>query len=72
MGCNCSGWPDEEVAASVIVRVEVPEGVTTGGGGTAALPPPQPATSRIAQEMTAERTPQHAKRFLHAARSSAR
>jgi len=32
MGCNWSGWPDEEVAASEIVMVEVLAGVTTAAG----------------------------------------
>lgn len=44
MGCNCSGWPVEEVALKEIVIVEVPEGVMTSGGGgvvtDALLPPP--------------------------------
>ena len=43
MGCNCSGCPDEDIAAGVITIVEVPEGVTMGGGVTAALPAALPA-----------------------------
>ena len=60
MGCNWSGWPDEEVAASEIVMVEVLAGVTTGVGGTAALPPPQPVRASATQKIAAERTPQSA------------
>ena len=74
MGCNCRGWPDEDVAESEIVIVEVPEGVTTGGGGvvTAALPPPQPETANVMQRMVAERTPRRTRRFLRAASWNAR
>jgi hypothetical protein len=78
MGWSCSGWPDEDVAARVIVMVEVPEGVTTGGGaergGMAALllPPPQPAALTNAQKRAALRTPQDAKRFLPEADSNGR
>ena len=67
MSCNWSGWPVEDVAASEIVRVEVPEGVTTGGEVTAALPPPQPAKANVMQKMAAERTAQRTRRFLRAA-----
>ncbi len=48
MGGNCSGCPEEDIAAGVIVMVEVPEGVTTDGGVmiggevVTALPLPQP------------------------------
>src|ERR1700752_745127 len=66
MGCNWSGWPEGEVAESVTVRVEVPEGVTTGGGGvTAALPPPQPVRANVMQGM--ETAPQRTRQFLRAA-----
>ncbi len=38
------GFPEEDIAAGVIVIVEVPGGVTMGGGVTEALPVlPQPA-----------------------------
>jgi hypothetical protein len=41
---SCNGCPEEDIAVGVIVMVEVPAGVTTGGGGaTDALEPPQPA-----------------------------
>ncbi len=49
MAGSCSGLPEEDITAGVIVIVEVPEGVTmdggvTGGGGvTVELPLPQPA-----------------------------
>ena len=32
MGCNCNGCPVRDVAAVVMVIVEVPEGVMMGGG----------------------------------------
>lgn len=70
MGASWSGWPVEDVALSEIVMVEVPEGVTRGaegGGGVIdALPPPQPVATVI-QKNAAERTPQRARRLLHAA-----
>jgi hypothetical protein len=70
MGCNCSGWPEEEFALREMVIVEVPEGVTTGGGGItdALLPPPQPARATVMQKIATERTPQRAKRFVLATR----
>ncbi len=49
MDGSCSGLPEEDIAADVIVIVEVPEGVTmdggvtVGGGVTVELPLPQPA-----------------------------
>ncbi len=50
MGCSSSGWFEKDIAAGVIVIVEVPDGVTMGGGVTIgggvteALPAlPQPA-----------------------------
>jgi hypothetical protein len=72
MGCNCRGWPDEDVAESEIVMVEVPDGVTMGGGGgvTAALPPPHPEKLSVTQKIATERAPQSAKRFLDAAHSN--
>lgn len=74
MGCNCKGWPEEALAASVMVMVEVPEGVMIGGGGWRAvlLPPPQPAKANAAHKTAAERTPKSAKWFLSVARSNAR
>src|SRR5215469_5669292 len=75
MGCNCSGCPEEEVAASVMVSVEVPGGVTIGGGGataTEAEPPPQPARPRDTQKIPKASIPQNAKRFLALAHSNAR
>src|ERR1700752_2596848 len=66
MGCNWSGWPEGEVAESVTVRVEVPEGVTTGGGGvTAALPTPQAVRATVIQRV--ETAPQRTRQFLRAA-----
>jgi hypothetical protein len=55
MGCNCSGWPEEEFALREMVIVEVPEGVTTGGGGVtdALQPPPQPARAKVMQKIAA-------------------
>lgn len=74
MGCNCRGWPDEDVAEGEIVMVEMPEGVMIGGGGgvTAALPPPQPEKLSVTQKSAAERAPQSAKRLLDAERSNER
>jgi hypothetical protein len=43
MGCNCSGCPEEDIAVSVMVIVEVPEGVMMGGGVVVTLLLPQPA-----------------------------
>jgi|SRR5215467_2149235 len=62
MGCSCSGCPEEEVAASVMVSIEVPGGVTIGGGATATEPPPQPARPRNRQRIAETKTPQSAKR----------
>lgn len=73
MGCNCNGWPVEDVALSETVMVEVPEGVMTGGGVvTAALPPPQPTRASGIKKIAAERTPQRARELLRVARWKAR
>lgn len=69
MGCNCSGWPDADMAESEIVMVEVPEGVTIGGGGgatDAVPPPPQPARMNGMQKIVAERIARRAWRLLRA------
>lgn len=43
MGCSCSGCPEEDIAVSEMVIVELPGGVTMGGGVVVALLLPQPA-----------------------------
>src|SRR5882724_5923797 len=72
MGCNCSGCPDEDIAAGVITIVEVPEGVTMGGDVTAALPPPQPVAPRKTHKTAMVRASYIVKRLLPAALSSVR
>lgn len=70
MGCNWSGWPDEELAESEIVMVEVPEGVTIGGGGgvmDTLPPPPQPARMNGMQKIAAKRIAHRAGRLLRVA-----
>ena len=73
MGCNCSGWPVEELALREIVMFEVPEGVMMGGGVViAALPPPQPARAKVMQKIVTGRTPQRAMQFVLARRRNTR
>ena len=69
-GCNCNGWPVEDVADSVITIVEVPEGVTTGGGvtgcgATLALPdPPHPPKTKTTNSSLAASKPDSKKCFV--------
>jgi hypothetical protein len=67
MGGSWSDLPEEDIALSVIVMVEVPEGVMTGGGVRKALPPPQPATPRTTLKTAVARTAQSLKRLGPAA-----
>ena len=53
------GFPDADIAVSVTVIAEVPDGVTRGAGTTAAapeLPPPQPASGTSMQSAITVRT----------------
>src|SRR5258708_4055904 len=77
MGCNCNGCPNEDIAPSVMVMVEVPEGVVmdgevTGGGVTAEFPLPQPTANNTEHRKAAVRALLHAKRLALRAQSNIR